>query len=447
MAQARDAAAGIADRLKAFVDSPVLFRARYARGEERLPDGGHVLRFAQGKFPAEWSRSQADTVRFAAETFIRQFCMREGADHYEVLCAQRDANAEAIKENYHLLMGLLHPDRQDGRGQWPEECAQRVNAAYATLGEAGSRREYDLRLSPHPGPSHVHRDAAPRFRPNDARFARALLAVSLAMAGLVVVLLMVHEDDWGDRTLMDSAIAALRSNPPRAADRPRYVGASLEPARATDSVEAYDPPFAFIEPLMARLRGEEPAAWAPSPTIVAPRGSPPAGNARVAATGQAAVAPAVAEAAPQLRVVAQLDSHPATAGAPSAPASASSDATLTNDDIEKLIVALIVHYEAGDVDRLLGLVDGAQAGYWRTAQIRQAYADFFRATRARRLRVESLAWSTHAGSAAAKGEATITAEYFDQSTPVERRVPVEVDVAVRQGRPLITRLALFPLPR
>jgi hypothetical protein len=105
------------------------------------------------------------------------------------------------------------------------------------------------------------------------------------------------------------------------------------------------------------------------------------------------------------------------------------------------VISLISYYEAGDAEHLMSLVDG---GFWRTAQMRQGYSDFFRATRARRLRLERLAWNTESGAARARGEATVIAEYFDRTAPVERRVEVELDIGVRDGQVRITRLSLFP---
>ena len=61
--------------------------------------------------------------------------------------------------------------------------------------------------------------------------------------------------------------------------------------------------------------------------------------------------------------------------------------------------------------------------------------------------MERLAWDSGSGTASAKGEATVIAEYFDSNAPVERHVPLEVDVGMRDGRALITRLALFPAVR
>src|SRR5689334_13475032 len=104
--------AAVAERLKAFLDDPRRAGPRYLEGAEPFPDGGIVLRLAQGKVPA--SLHDAERVRSAAVRFVRRVCLYEHANHYQILCANRDAPVEAIKENYHLLMSLLHPDRQEG---------------------------------------------------------------------------------------------------------------------------------------------------------------------------------------------------------------------------------------------------------------------------------------------------------------------------------------------
>lgn len=446
MAEWRDnEAALVAARLKRFALGPAEFGARLARGEESMPEGAAVLRFAQGRFPPGWPEGEMQPVRSAAAAFIRQVCLREGADHYEVLCVSRQAAGEAIKENYHLLMGLLHPDRQDTAASWPDGCAQRVNVAYAALGDEASRRAYDATLPRPSASSFPPRRTRQRSRAMaDTRFARALLVVCVVMAAVVAAMLVVHEDDWSDRTLMDSAIAALRKRPSRSVEHPRFVGANLEPARAMDALDD-SPVLPLIEPLMRRLRGEEAMPWIAAPTIVAPQ------EAR-ARTFAATTSPPVVPAGDRIQP------PPARLVQASPPAISRSDApdlaqrppvsvAPTNQDIETLVVALIGYYEAGDAERLVGLLDTQRAGYWRTAQLRQSYDDFFRATRARRLRLERLAWNSQPGSASAKGEATVVAEYFDQNAPVERHVPVELDVGVRDGRVLITRLALFPVAK
>ena len=58
-----------------------------------------------------------------------------------------DSRREAIKEHYHGLMALIHPDRQDADSEhWPPEAAHRVNLAYAVLSDEATRAEYDAGL-------------------------------------------------------------------------------------------------------------------------------------------------------------------------------------------------------------------------------------------------------------------------------------------------------------
>lgn len=132
---------------------------------------------------------------------------------------------------------------------------------------------------------------------------------------------------------------------------------------------------------------------------------------------------------------------------PAVPAAQASETSRkANREIEDLVVKLIDSYQAGDTEALVGLFE-PDAGFWRTVQLRNAYSDFFRATRARRLRIESLAWSVQPSGAQAKGEATVVAEYPGETTPVERRVPMELDLVMREGEARIRRLSLFPGPR
>jgi hypothetical protein len=187
--------AAVAGRLKAFLADPRGAGPRYLEGAEPLPEGGIVLRLAQGKIPAGIGDNAL--VRQAAQQFVRRVCLFERANHYQVLCAARDASPETIKENYHLLMSLLHPDRQESAAEaWPREFAQRVNLAYASLGDPKARREYDVLLRTERTRIHTPR-AAPAFasrRPSEVRFAKAMIAVSVVVAVLLGIGLVVHDD-------------------------------------------------------------------------------------------------------------------------------------------------------------------------------------------------------------------------------------------------------------
>src|SRR5258706_15215320 len=153
-------AAPVAAILLEFLKEPASLRPTFIHGQRPLPQGDHVLRFAQGRFPhgllRDLAPAQRDEVRKAANTFIRQVCLRDGATHYQVLCLPEDAQAEVVKENYHLLMALIHPDRQDA-ARGPKGAAQRVNGAYEGLSDDTRRRAYDDAMA---------RTAAPRPPPS-----------------------------------------------------------------------------------------------------------------------------------------------------------------------------------------------------------------------------------------------------------------------------------------
>ena len=144
-------AAVVAAQLLAFYREPVRYRPRLTHGREPFAGGLLVFRFAQGRFPQSLLRelppARREDVREAALFFIRQVCLWDGASHYQVLCLSPGAHRETVKEHYHGLMALIHPDRQEGGApHWPSECAQRVNKAYEVLTDDARRREYDAGL-------------------------------------------------------------------------------------------------------------------------------------------------------------------------------------------------------------------------------------------------------------------------------------------------------------
>lgn len=447
---AGNGAACVASQLLAFVRDPARWRPRFLHGKDPLPDGAIVLRFAQARFsPAmmrELPASARGELREAANAFIRQVCFREGATHYQVLCVPSDAQHHAIKESYHLMMALIHPDRRDAAVEpWPTDCAQRVNQAYAVLSDDALRQDYDARLkklesglafAPQaPGRGGELRRKRGRTGRAGVWLAKALVAFTAVIATLL--LLEVWLADPSDEYSMLQGAFSVRHgrDVPASADRPRFIGTDARTSsqrRAQADTDAPRPEgFTLFGPLWRAFAGsgaETPAA-APNAQV-----SP------VEAPRPVPSAPQAAAQAPGDSPVMTKDATPAQASAPP-PAPASG---VSAQDIEVLVARLIGYYEAGDTDKLMSLLDLGNAGFWQTAKTRQTYFDFFRATRQRRLRVNNLAWRTAAQSAQAKGEATVFAEYFDEPGTLERRVDVEMDIAMRDGMPKITRLSLFP---
>jgi hypothetical protein len=432
-------AASVAAQLQDFLRDPARARLRFARGVP-MPAGHHLLRFAQGKFPEQLAGAAPSTelerLRGAADRFIREVCFRTGATHYEVLCAPRDASRDAIKESYHLLMALIHPDRRDAtRDRWPTDCAQRVNRAYAVLADEPTRRAYDESLG------RAHEAGAPRTAPGAARtprerrhgsrrahFALRLAKVLLVVTAVVGTLLLLEawvSDVSGASSVLQGALQGARARDTAAkSDLPRFIGSSPVTSRAMDELPPPAPPARFSALL----------PWWPQPA------SPPPVERVEAPPLQSSPAPQIAAMA-QVPVATPPQHVSALAQVSVAPPP---EAGLGAREIETLVARLVSYYEAGEADKLMGLLDARESGYWKTLRTRQAYADFFSATRERRLRVDDLAWQTTPGAAHAKGIATVVAEYFDPPGLRERRVEVEMDIALRDGRAVITQLTLYP---
>jgi hypothetical protein len=220
-------------------------------------------------------------------------------------------------------------------------------------------------------------------------------------------------------------------------DQPRFLTENAWTPRASDAADdalPARPQRRRAEPIVAADLFVPPARDASAVNVVNDGASEPAAPSRTPAPNAEPRAPL----APAIRVAA--DTAPTLPAAAAQPA----PATITSSDIEALVARLVSSYESGDLESLMALVDRAEASSLRGEQMRQLYRDFFRATRQRRLHLNTLAWRLGAASAQARGDAALSAEYFDQPTAVERRVDVELDIALREGRPRITRLALFP---
>ena len=446
-AHAGDAAL-VASQLLAFLSEPARYRPHYLHRHEPLPQGSLVLRFAHGKFPhsllRDLSPERRERLREAAHAFIRQVCLWEGATHYQVLCASADAGRASIKENYHLLMALIHPDRQDASADsWPADSAQRVNRAYNVLGDEQVRRDYDAGLrmmnaeifTPDPADAGLGtsaRSVGRRRKRWGLRFAKALL-IFTAMAGTLLLLEVWVSDMSGKHSFFHGTFTGRGERSAAAnGDKPRYLGVeSWWRALGTSTPSAPEP----VSPAAIAVR---PAPLPPLPKALAP------------SLAQAPEPPAAAEPPPpEFKRAESLDAGAvsparsvviAQAATPADPARSAP----STEAIEIMVARLVGYYEAGETDKLMGLLDASESSYWQTLRLRQAYLEFFRATRQRTLRVNRLAWQTVDSSAHATGEATVVAEYFDAPGTLERKVDLEMDIALRDGHAKITRLSLFP---
>ena len=434
-------AASVVEYLLAFLKEPARHRAESLHGAAGLDGGHHILKFALGKFPDALARHLAPERRRelhdAAIAFLREVCFHEGATYYQVLCARPDAKREAIKENYHLLMALIHPDRSESSAQaWPADWAQRANRAYTVLSGETTRASYDRSLrvvaSIPPYSRRVNRPRRMRTRGGAAaravRFGKAAAALGAVIA--VLLLLQAWIGDVLAPTLFDPR--SMGRDARMGAERPRFLGSGMLPAAVDASRDAFAR-AEDVDPLLAPM-------WRRylAPELVSPRAKPdsaaPAAASETVASNEAASA--------RLETLApREEAMGAQQGVTSAVASAPREGGLTAEQIEIVVARLITYYEDGDADRLIALLD---AGAGESARMRQVYQDFFRATRERRLRVKSLDWQGAALAARARGQATVEAEYVNGLPRLDRNIDVEVDIALRNGQARITRLSLFP---
>jgi curved DNA-binding protein CbpA len=470
-------AAVVAAQLLAFYREPVRHRPRLTHGREPFSGGLLVFRFAQGRFPQammrELSAAKRDSVREAAVFFVRQVCLWEGASHYQVLCVPTGARRETIKEHYHGLMALIHPDRQDPGGpHWPAEHAQRVNKAYEVLSDDERRREYDAGLHkatvgsatledslmaapPQPSPGAFHKPPGTRL----ARMRKPVLFISLAVSLLFFVQVWWAGEIPGEYSAIPSAAPFEMSlrwmREAYSSGQKASPQASGEPSPAKREPHEEKPAdTSLLAPLwrtLSRGAGEPPRPQAPQ----ARRPQAAEEGVRLAASVSVPVPEVPAAPIPRKPAERTAPPRPAERSAPPRPtqriAQASverrADGALSAIDMETLVAKVVTHYEAGDVDKLLGLYDASSVGLWQAMSLRHDFEEFFRSTRTRRLRLQGVSWDTDSPTARVTGAARLVAEYNDDTGRVERQVSLEMDVVSRDGEPRIARLSLFPHER
>lgn len=310
-----------------------------------------VLRFALGlpvelADPALRGREAAARLARDAVFYIRRCFSGDGATHYQVLGLTPDASPDAVRENFRLLMQLIHPDRQGTQPRWPESFAARVNRAYAVLKVPQTRAAYDRELAARAGDVVARAAAAARSGSGapPRRAARrgprppapplpewltvgvggcvrehpamsSLLAIVVGAASIIGTVAWESRDATLTREARSEIIAKRPVTVAARAAEPEFPG--LAPAAAP--VAAASPPAA---PATATERIPAPATDA-SPRDAAPvrESGVPATARTVSATAPAARADAGAATAPQppASPAAYLPTATVLASAPLAP--------------------------------------------------------------------------------------------------------------------------------
>lgn len=460
-----------------------------------------VLRFALGlpagiAAPAPGGDAAAARLAEDATLFLRHCLARDDASHYDVLCLAPDASAEAVRENFRLLMQLIHPDRQDGCDPWPEGSAARVNRAYAALKTRETRAAYDRELASRhreataraaaaarPGtPSAGKRAAVHRSRLRGpfvpewlsaglADFVRARpVASSLAMivvgsASIIAALAWESRDATLTRDVAPRVAADASATP-----GPRRPGtAGLGASRPAVAIADYAPGAERIAASVAVDRAAAPAAKveAAAPAAVAAarssatpgvpvrgdtgaarEGGPVQGGAQAAPLVVTTVAEVAASATPvpvsaPVPVAAAL---PVPAPLPVAvPAPDPTVAPPATAEIEAFFAAFVESYEKGRADAIAALFDDeADANHHHgRAAIRGEYDEIFRLSSWRRMQLTRINWRRAGDRAHATGEISVRIGWRD-GREVEQRLAVDMELVRRDGRAVVARLAQQP---
>jgi len=64
-------------------------------------------------------------------------------DYYGILGVSRSASDDDVKKAYRKLAMQFHPDKNPGKEHWANEKFKEINEAYAVLGNAEKRKQYD----------------------------------------------------------------------------------------------------------------------------------------------------------------------------------------------------------------------------------------------------------------------------------------------------------------
>uniref|UniRef100_UPI0025FABA89 J domain-containing protein n=1 Tax=Thiohalocapsa sp. TaxID=2497641 RepID=UPI0025FABA89 len=103
--------------------------------------------------------SSPDELEAAARFFARHVLLDPSADYYRALGVSPRATRTLIREHYHFLIKLFHPDRLPDATETDIACSRRLNAAYHTLSDPDQRTRYDRE---HPGRKRRIRRSDPR---------------------------------------------------------------------------------------------------------------------------------------------------------------------------------------------------------------------------------------------------------------------------------------------
>ncbi len=127
------------DDLDAFSADPARVKLPFSFSSNEL--GAALLQLAAGRTPLVLESSAPGSAQFeSAERFLANIVFSPKNSYFTLLCVDRDAPDDVLRENYRRLIALVHPDaRPIG---FPTDAAARVNLGYAVLSNLAARTSY-----------------------------------------------------------------------------------------------------------------------------------------------------------------------------------------------------------------------------------------------------------------------------------------------------------------
>lgn len=241
------------DDLRAFAADPSIAAIPFSFPSHQR--GSSLLQLAAGRTPASLESRSPSTLDFqAAQRFLAYVAFDSKNDYFTLLCVDRNAPDEAIKDNYRRLIALVHPDANPIG--FPADAASRVNLGYAVLSNSEARASYAesldriltdsaFAIKDHPGEANgargspkAQRSSPPRRlfawikRP---RFGFGLLALATILIVPVVVILANMAKDTGGERLISSREKSEQSERKQAASNAESIAVSS--TRSTNAPE------------------------------------------------------------------------------------------------------------------------------------------------------------------------------------------------------------------
>ena len=227
-----ECATTLLDDLSAFATDPTVAAIPFSFASSKA--GAGLLQLAAGRTPALLESREPDAAEFqAALRFLTYVVFDPRNNYFTLLCVDRNAPDEAIKDNYRRLIALVHPDANPIG--FPADAASRVNLGYAVLSNAEARATYAGSLDrlpaitafaakEHQSDANAAHGAPRSQRPSPSRgllawikrprFGFGLLALAVILILPVVVILANMANDTGRERLISGRE---RSEPKQAA--------------------------------------------------------------------------------------------------------------------------------------------------------------------------------------------------------------------------------------